>query len=75
MSGFKKKQMDRREGSLLHFLSVGCLEDARACLYCLFLTHMHISALSKNEHLFVNRKCVGVSGGIQKNIFENLTCK
>ncbi len=37
MKGFKKKQMDRREGSFPHLHSVGCLEDARACLYCLFL--------------------------------------
>lgn len=31
------KQMGRSEGSLLHLHSVGCLEDARVCLYCLFL--------------------------------------
>ncbi len=58
--GFKKKQMDRREGSFLHLHSMGYLEDARACLYCLFLRrskylrffHPYISELRMTVHLF-----------------------
>lgn len=51
--------MDRREGSLLHLHSVRCLQDARICLYCLFLMRLkylsffHPYMLFSPTHIFI----------------------
>ncbi len=63
MRGFKKKQMDRTEGSFLHLHSVGCLEDACACLYCLFLRRSMVTSSADPRLLGALCKTVSPAAG------------